>query len=261
MKAPVEDDLLDSQPFDDNPNSLNRERQKLGYWVRFVCSIALLIAGFGIMLFSYLFIEELFGYRHSSNKGIWLLGGGFWLMAIVTSMIYVKKGSIYGKLSLFFLTMLGGGVVWMYWDIDKVDLDRFRYVRTNEFVLLVGLYVTGLLAFPAAFFGWRYAQALRIPQVGEEDWEWKTTTAQTGLKAWRLGALAFITLGFAWTPLIWDELEYYKRKYDYTPIYEPWDAEVIEEAVEFPMEETFVPDEEDLSNENLEIEDNAPEVE
>lgn len=254
VKPPVEDDLLDSQYWQNATNNLNIERQKLSYWIRFVCAIALIIAGFGLAIFSYVFIESMVfpRYEYHPNKPFWLSMGAIWGLFFIASLYFARAGNIFGKITLGALLVIAVGVAGIYIERYGVGYSRIRYMRMDELILLCGLYSTGLLAFPAAYFGWQYAQALKIPQIEEEDWMWKAKTTQLGLKAWRLGALAFIVLGLAWTPIIMDGLEYYKNRLDYgksTPTLEPVEVEDmimedIEEPQEAPWEEDPAPEEE-----------------
>ncbi len=264
FRAAIEDDdLLDHELFGDQPRSLNRERMKLGYWVRFVCVLALLIASTGLVFFTYIFGLELgFGRNIPYKVGIFA-GGLLWLIALVFSVKKALKGSFYARVTTLVLLILAAGLGYFYyayvnqygWFLnDGFRYSRMSHMRLFELVLLIGFSSAGLLAFPAAYFGWQYAQSLRIPQVEENDWAWKTKTAKIGLKAWRLGALSFIALGIALGPVIVEELERYYRRYNSNyPVYTP--KLEVEEAIEMPEEdmliEEFPPSE---------VEDNAPEI-
>lgn len=232
MRDPLDDDLLDHQTLDGLPISLNRARQKLSYWVRFVCSIALLISGLGVAFFSYIFVIEGLELRYVPYKEFWIIGGSLWGLLFVLAATFARAGKVYAKISLAALIVLGIGAVWVYCYSNWHRMYSITNIRFEEFVLVVGMYLAGLLAFPAAFFGWKYAQALRVPQLEEDDWEWKAKTTQLGLKAWRLGALAFIVLGIAFTPPIIKELEYYSRRLNYDPIVYPVTEDAVEEAME-----------------------------
>lgn len=266
LKPPVEEDLLDHQQLDNGPKSLNTERQKLSFWIRFVCALALLLSGFGVLVFSYVFLAEMFSFRYYNANG-WYIGGVFlWIGLLVTSILYAKAGSTFGKITLGTLVVIAGGAIWMVLDSDLMEWDNIyssiRYMRLEEFVLVSGLYTTGLLVFPAAWFGWRYAQTLKIPQLEETDWEWKNKTAALGLKSWRLGALAFIVLGIAWTPMIVNELESYKRRFER--------KFMTDDTIEMPYDDVAIPVEEpdweteeewEVEEPNLEIDDEVVEEE
>lgn len=261
IKPPVEDDLLDSQYWQHTSSNLNIARQKLGYWIQFVCVVALIIAGFGVAVFSYVFMEELLfpRYQYHPYKAYWIAGGGLWGVLFAISLYFTRAGNIYGKITLIALLVVAMGVVGLYFERHGFDYyDRIRYTRTDELILFSGLYLAGLLAFPAAYFGWRYGQVLKIPQIEGEDWMWKAKTAKMGLKAWRLGTLAFIILGLAWSPLIMDGLEHYQRRLDYEPM--PMPEPFIEDGLEMEEAVEQIP-EESWDEEILLEEDPAPESE
>ncbi|MFK7797749.1 MAG: hypothetical protein AB8E82_09855 [Aureispira sp.] len=259
LKPPVEADLLDHQQLENAPKSLNTERQKLSFWIRFVCALALLLSGFGVLLFSYIFLAEMFSFRYYDAKG-WYIGGAFlWIGVFVMSSLYAKAGSMFAKITLVTLLVIAGGAIWMVLDSGRMNWDNIysdiRYMRLEEFVLVSGLYTTGLLVFPAAWFGWRYAQALKIPQLEETDWEWKNNTVALGFKSWRLGALAFIVLGIAWTPIIVNELGSYQRRFER--------KFMTDDTIEMPYDDFAIPVEEPEWEEEWEeeiIDEPSPEI-
>lgn len=209
MKKYLDDNVLDYLPSNEPLSNLNKERQKLSYWVHFICVIALLLAGLGVSLFSYLFWKELSLPLYNTYNVSWLL---VWLMFFIGSSYYAYKGSIYGKVNLVVLGIVAVFfIVFLSINENIKNNDAVVVIKQKELILFFGVYLAGLLAFPAAYFGWKYAQALRVPEIEEEDWEWKAQTAQVGLKAWRLGALTLIILGLAWIPMLIDELGFYKK--------------------------------------------------
>ena len=267
LRSPEGDDLLDHQQLDNALNSLNTERQKLSFWIRFVCALALLLSGFGVMLFSYIFLAEIFSFRNYGARG-WYIGGTFlWIVVLVVSILYAKAGSVFAKITLAGLVVITIGTIWILIDSELIVWDNvyssIRYMRMEEFVLVSGLYTTGLLVFPAAWFGWRYAQALKIPQL-ETDWDWKNKTAVLGFKSWRLGAMAFMILGIAWTPIVVDELASYKRRFERKFMNNDTIEMPYNDDIAVPVEEPdWEPSEEEREVEepNLEIDDEVVEEE